>query len=238
MERVFTSKSVRREEVEAQEEEGRIDEEEDEVEDEVGEVQVEEEESVEKWREVEEFKTEGREMLNSEVDGREWRIEMERVGPRLKKVRSLTNVLLLLWYKYNSNMRSSQGKGGASGWRGRVDMMRGLEILSIDGLDKVAQRVGEERERLVEGERQVSSLKVVEGIGVGWREVKKEEEDVKALRDKLEELCRERSEVLDKVAEEGKTVKRKMESRAEGMSDTGKLVEIRKGLKALEGENR
>ncbi|GMH82440.1 hypothetical protein TrST_g12477 [Triparma strigata] len=215
LERVFTSKSVRREEVEAQEEEGGIDEEEDEVEDEVGEVQVEEEESVEKWREVEEFKTEGREMLNSEVDGREWRIEMERVGPRLKK-----------------------GKGGDSGWRGRVDMMRGLEILSIDGLDKVAQRVGEERERLVEGERQVSSLKVVEGIGAGWREVKKEEEDVKALRDKLEELCKERSEVLEEVAEEGKTVKRKMESRAEGMSDTGKLVEIRKGLKALEGENR
>ena len=117
-------------------------------------------------------------------------------------------------------------------------MMRGLEILSIDGLDKVAQRVGEERERLVEGERQVSSLKVVEGIGAGWREVKKEEEDVKALRDKLEELCKERSEVLEEVAEEGKTVKRKMESRAEGMSDTGKLVEIRKGLKALEGENR
>ncbi|GMH82375.1 hypothetical protein TL16_g09234 [Triparma laevis f. inornata] len=186
--------------------------EEEEVEDEV-EVEV-EEESVEKWRDVEEFKSEGRDMLNSEVDGREWRIEMERVGPRLKT------------------------KGTDAGWRGRVDIMKGLEIETISGLERVAVRVGEERERLVEGERSISNLKAFERIGGEWQEIKKEEEDVKSLRDKLEELCRERSEVLEEVVEEGKSVKVKMESRAEGMSDTGKLVEIRKGMKALESENR
>ncbi|GMH50667.1 hypothetical protein TrLO_g9555 [Triparma laevis f. longispina] len=208
----YVFKGVRREDVKEVRGGEEDDVEEEEVEDEV-EVEV-EEESVEKWRDVEEFKSEGRDMLNSEVDGREWRIEMERVGPRLKT------------------------KGTDAGWRGRVDIMKGLEIETISGLERVAVRVGEERERLVEGERSISNLKAFERIGGEWQEIKKEEEDVKSLRDKLEELCRERSEVLEEVVEEGKSVKVKMESRAEGMSDTGKLVEIRKGMKALESENR
>jgi intraflagellar transport protein 57 len=163
-----------------------------------------------------------RAMVVSNLDKHEWRIELERVGPRLK----------------------TKEKGGG-GWQERIGVMHfHNEKLSekesgnhLTGMDAIARNLKTELERLERGQGMLNKMSTTERLREMHVEASQEGPATEELLSKISELNAERAAALADVSEEYSEVKDTLNSKGENLSDSKMVVEMKKHVKLIQVEN-
>merc|ERR1711988_1264820 len=159
---------------------------------------------------------EDREKMNSEVDPLIWKIELERVRPRLK-VHGITNAKEWRTHIEQSNIHSNIVSNTLP------DAKRLL--------NRITENVKDSLERVTSREKYLNNTyeKLVKDYQIIMKTMTSRQQDTG---DKVSEYTNELQEVTDKLD----IVKSTMEERGSSMTDTSPLVRMKRALKQLKEE--
>ena len=162
---------------------------------------------------------EDREKMNSEVDPLIWKIELERVRPRLK-VHGITNAKEWRTHIEQSNIHSNIVSNTLP------DAKRLL--------NRITENVKDSLERVTSREKYLNNTyeKLVKDYQIIMKKMKTMTSRQQDTGDKVSEYTNELQEVTDKLD----IVKSTMEERGSSMTDTSPLVRMKRALKQLKEE--
>ena len=162
---------------------------------------------------------EDREKMNSEVDPLIWKIELERVRPRLK-VHGITNAKEWRTHIEQSNIHSNIVSNTLP------DAKRLL--------NRITENVKDSLERVTSREKYLNNTyeKLVKDYQIIMKKMKTMTSRQQDTGDKVSEYTNELQEVTDKLD----IVKSTMEDRGSSMTDTSPLVRMKRALKQLKEE--
>jgi len=163
------------------------------------------------------FNTSQREIVNSKIDAHDWRLELERVGPRLRKAKNLD-----------------------SGWNSRLENTKTQSELineyATDNMEGLNKQISDELSRIKRGEDNVKRMSNVESLVNEYTNNNVEMPETKEKFEMLEKSLAETSNVYGLLSDEVKELKEELNKRGESMSDTKQLVDIKKTIKTVGGE--
>lgn len=160
-------------------------------------------------------------MVQSDIDPEQWKLEAERVAPLLK-VRT---------------------EADAKEWRSRMDTTRDMQQNIIaampdtrDKLSRIGANVSKAIELIRTREKYINSQH--ESLVAEYRRVRQNMEEVQRRHQDGSEQASEKSNDLKKISEELENIKAEMEGRSTGMGDSAPLVKLKDAMKKLQREMR